>query len=93
MDLIDQVRALADECYDRGELVLAQSLHAAANLGGKPPAAVVLSEPGLDPVVVVGPDLPAVLASLGVRTVDEYNDAHRLAGGSLEVVRDFRFVE
>jgi hypothetical protein len=72
---------------------LAQALHAVANLGGKAPAAVVHTAPGREPSVVLGPDLPAVLASLNVRDVGEFNALHGSSGESVRIVRELRFVE
>ena len=93
MDLIERVRDLADEAAASGHHVLAQSLHAVANLGGKPPAAVIHTAPGREPVVVCGPDLPAVLASLRMNDVGEFNALNGAGGASVHVVREFRFVE
>jgi hypothetical protein len=42
--------------------------------------------------VVLGPDLPAVLASLNVRDVGEFNALHG-SGESVRIVRELRFVE
>jgi len=93
MDLIHRVRALADEAAWAGEHALAQALHAVANLGGQAPAAAVHTAHGRDPDVVVGPDLAAVLASLGAADVGEFNALHAAGGETVHVVRGFRFVE
>jgi hypothetical protein len=93
MDLLHRVRALADEAAETGQLALGQALHAVANLGGKVPAAVVHTEPGGEPIVVVGPDLPAVQRSLGIEDLAEYNALHAPGGTTARVVREFRFVE
>jgi hypothetical protein len=93
MDLIHRVRALADEAAAAGCHDLALALHAVANLGGKPPAAVVHAAPGRGPVVVVGPDLSAVLASLGVADPAAFSARGAPAGETIQAVREFRFVE
>lgn len=93
MDLIHRVRDLADEAAAAGQHDLAQALHAVANLGGQRPAAVVHTAPGREPVVVVGPDLPAVLADLRIEDMVDYNALNATAGESVRVVREFRFVE
>jgi hypothetical protein len=93
MDLLHRVRALADEAAETGQLALAQALHAVVNLGGKGPAALVYVEQYQEPIVVVGPDLPAVRRSLGIDDLAEFNALNGPGGTTARVVREFRFVE
>lgn len=93
MDLIERVRLLADEAKDQGRHAMSQALHAVANLGGKRPAAVVHTRPGMAPAVIVGPDLTAVLDSLNVPDLGEFNALNGPRGEAVHLVGEFRFVE